>query len=159
MDELQVSRKKRARLLWTLEKGRYNYSNVPLGQRPARVVNYDEKAYVDIVLKREKVHLRCFKPTPPPPEGGVPVQLDPLPDLPPLEMESPISLQLDYMYYCDEALRRSVDPFGQPLTFDTDFLMDRLSTEREAFAFWNPNIEVISSKQPSGIWLVVRDQK
>ena len=135
MDLLEDSRKKKARLFWTLEREKYNVSNVLASQRPARVVNYDEEAYIEIVLKREKRSLEHFTPTPPP-RGSAHIKLDPLPNLSPLEADSPRSLQLEYMYYCDEVLRRSVDPHGKPLKFDFNHFLGRLCDEYEAFGVW-----------------------
>jgi hypothetical protein len=130
--ELHESRKKRARLFWTIEKERYDTSNVPNSKRPARVVNYDEDAYLLLVLQREKVYLRNFQPT----KEGMEVELDPLPELPPLDMNSPRSLQLQYMHYCDEVLRRSVDPLGKPLKFDSEHSLKRILAEYNAFGVY-----------------------
>ena len=128
-DQLEATRKQRARLLWCLEVTNFIVAKTPVDQIPDRVLNYHEESYLEIAKKREDLARRYYF-------GGKSIQpasgctLPPLSEIPPPLPHSSLGLWMLHQYQVDEALRRAVDPTGKPLDIkDEGFLLRRLREE------------------------------
>ena len=127
-EELDASRKKRACLLWVAESLRLKDTQTSIELYPKRVLSYDEGYYYQQVLNKEPEYLTKYF-------GGKQIQPHikglhtPLPELPPLTPQSPLSLCVAYQYHCDESLRRAADPTGDALLFDYELFFDRFYLE------------------------------
>jgi hypothetical protein len=153
-DQLEATRKQRARLLWCLEVTNFIVAKTPVDQIPARVLSYDEVSYLAIAKQRETLARKYYfagksiKP-------ATGCTLPPLPAIPPPQPHSSLGLWMVHQYQVDEALRRAVDPTGTPLDItDERFLLQRLREEAAGLEWYKDTgiSPPVSSGEEPPVW-------